>query len=207
MKRRAIVGVLFLLASSSLADESSNDESFKRFYVSFGLGYAPNYETELKRSIGARFDDGNAFQIQLGGGVRLNEKWSTELSSTRLPVVFGSQTRPGSTPDVYTDTRFKSSMVRLGVVYLVRVQKFQFLAGSGVAQVRTKTEFREFDRSLTIIRGLGVMEKSDAFDPFLTLGMRLPLWRRIGSEMRFTKTFTDENSVKETFSVTATMRF
>lgn len=199
--------MLFLLAGFSLADESSDDESFKRFYVLFGLGYAPNYETELKRAIGARFQNGNAFQIQLRGGIRLNEKWSIELTSARLPVAFASQTRPGSTPEAYTDSRFKSSMARLGVEYRVGVQKFQFFAGSGVAKVRTKSEFREFDRSLTFIRGLGVIEKSDASDPLLTLGMRLPLRRRIGSEMRSTKTFTDENFAKETFSVSSTMSF
>lgn len=207
--RYPAVVTLFLLASNWVVANPSDESDFKRFFVSFNVGYltsyAPIYDANVE--IPPRVDAGQRTpKLWLGCGLRLTTRWSVELSHSGMPLA--TKHAPAVDPRIRFSTGYQSSKTKLGVDYRVPFQRWQFIAGGGLVRLSAKTEYRELNltNQQTNIEPLKTIDNFEATEPFFAVGLKLYEWRRIEWVIRLTGIVTNEDRVKDKNDISLTTK-
>lgn len=207
--RYLAVVTLFLLVSNSVVAYPSDESDFKRFFVSFNVGYLTTYAPILEAhgEIPPLVDAGErASKLWLGCGLRLNNRWSVEFAGSGMPLT--SVHGPDVDPRVRFGVGYESSKTKLGVDYKVPFQRWRFIAGGGLVRLYTTTHYRppNLSNQPTNVRPLELLDKFKARAPFFTVGIELHEWRRFAWEIRLTGILTDDERVTDKNDISLTTK-
>ena len=199
-------GLLLISSTFSGAEQfaKSGGDPKNRIVLSFGSSYWPDFNESTFASVLAESQSVtyvlvDEVKLDLRAGYRITDNWAANVSYSWMP--HARFTTPGNSETTVIDGEIEGSVIRLAGEYSrpIGIWKLRMLASGGLARIHTKGKgtLKSGTPDITI-KNVAVETTEENYEPFTTLGMRIPLVDdRIEMDLLYTHTFTEEDGVEQ----------